>query len=235
MIQLNLLPDVKLEYIKTQRQRRLVVSVSGIVTIVSIALLVAFLVVGLAQRKHLSDLSRDISSEAHSLQQQPDITKVLTVQNQLESLSSLHADKPAASRLFDNYLNEITPGNVSISSFHIDFTQDTATITGTADSLSSVNKYVDTLKFTTYTSSNNSSASSAFSNVVLSSFGLNGSTSSAQAATYTISLSYDKNIFDITEMVKLSIPNLVTTRSELAQPDDLFKAAPATNTSGGTQ
>jgi Tfp pilus assembly protein PilN len=229
MIQLNLLPDVKLEYIKAQRSRRLVFGVSILVTAASVALLLLLLSVDGLQKKHLNDLSNDISSESSQLQKKPNINKILTVQNQLQSLTALHAGKPAASRLFD-YLNELTPANVNITDLKIDFTQQTANITGTADTLSNVNKYVDTLKFTTYTSGGDSTKTAAFSNIVLSTFSLNtGSQDPTQAANYTIDLSYDQNIFDITQNIKLVVPNLVTTRSQLDQPTDLFKAPPATN------
>ena len=65
---------------------------------------------------------------------------------------------------------------------------------------------------------------------MLSSFGLSQRRQDqSQAANYTITLAYDKNIFDITQNSKLSVPNLVTTRSQIDQPTDLFKAPPATN------
>lgn len=238
MIQLNLLPDVKLEYIKAQRQRRMVLTMSVLVSAAAIAILVLMLVVDLAQKKHLSDLTKDIKNESGKLEGEPQIGKILTVQNQLESLTALHASKPAASNLF-NYLNAVTPANVAITSFNVDFTQNTAIITGTANALSSVNTYVDTLKFTTYTTDSSTTPTKAFSNIVLSSFGLNSggsSTQVAQAASYTINLSYDKPIFDITQKVNLSVPSETTTRSALAQPTDLFQSAPSNpaNPNGGT-
>lgn len=230
MIELNLLPDIKLEYIKTQRARRLTLTVAVLVTIASIALLVLLLGVDGLQKKHLNDLNRDISSETGQLQHKPNINRILTVQNQLESLTALHAAKPAASRLF-SYLDQVTPAQIDINDFTIDFTQQTATITGTADALSSVNQYIDTLKFTTYTTGSNTTATKAFSNIVLSSFGLGSG--GGNKANYSITLSYDKNIFDTTQTVTLSVPQLVTTRSELNQPTDLFKAAPTTTTGTG--
>lgn len=235
MIQLNLLPDVKMEYIRAQRARRLVFTVSILATIASVGLLLLLLTVSGLQKKHLNDLSKDISSEGKQLQREPNISKILTVQNQLQSLTSLHSSKPAGARLF-GYLNDVTPAKVNISDFKIDFTQQTATITGTSDSLSDVNKYADTLKFTTYTTSDNSSKTPAFSNIVLSSFSLNtGSQAASQAANYTITLSYDPAIFDITKDVKLLVPVLVTTRSQLDQPTDLFQAAPTTPTTPTTK
>lgn len=232
MIQLNLLPDVKLEYIKTERSRRLVLSVSFLVAAVAVVLLLLLLSVDGLQKKHLSDLTKDINSESTKLQNEPQISKILTVQNQLQSLTSLHAQEPAASRVFD-YLNQVTPADVSISDFKIDFTQQTATITGTAANLADVNQYVDTLKYTTYTTGDGSQAQPAFSNIVLSSFSLNGSQDSSQAANYAIALSYKPDIFDITKDVKLSVPKVTTTHLTISQPvTDLFKAAPAT-TKGG--
>jgi Tfp pilus assembly protein PilN len=236
MIQLNLLPDVKLYYIKAQRQRRLVISISVLVTAGAIALLLLLLSVNGLQKKHLSDLTKDINKENSQLQHKSNITKILTVQDQLQSLTPLHDAKPAAARLFDN-LNQVTPASVSITTFNIDFTQQTATITGTSDSLSNVNQYVDTLKFITYTTGDsNSKATPAFNNVVLSSFGLNtGAKDASQAASYTITLSYDKTIFDITQKVELTVPTATTTRSQVSQPSDLFKTTPTAPTTGGAR
>jgi hypothetical protein len=232
MIELNLLPDVKLEYIKTERQQRLVTSIAVLVSLLSIVLLVALLAIDGLQKKHLSDLTTNIKSESSQLQNEPQIDKILTVQNQLSSLTSLHSSEPAAARLF-TYLNEVTPVSVNITSFNIDFTQETATITGTADTLSSVNQYVDTLKTTTYTSGSNSTTQPAFNDVVLSSFGVSSSTTDpAQVASYSITLSYDKNIFDITQTINLTVPSTTTTRNTSTQSTDLFKSAPSSSAQG---
>lgn len=236
MIQFNLLPDVKLEYIKAQRTRHMVTGVSIIVSLVAAGLLLALLGANLLQKKHLNDLSRDIASQTTKLQNEPQIDKILTVQNQLQSLTALHTGKPAASHLFD-YLNQLTPNAVAISNLTIDMTQQTATITGTADALSSVNQYVDTLKFTTYTTGSGGSSSSntkAFSNVVLSSFGRSSDNTNGKPASYSITLNYDKTIFDNTQEVKLVVPRLTTTRSELERPSDLFQPGPAAPSSAAS-
>ncbi len=235
MIQLNLLPDVKLFYMKAQRQRRLVMSACVLVTGGAVVLLLLLLSVNGLQKKHISDLTKDISKENSQLENKPDIDKVLTVQNQLQSLTELHDQKPAAARVFE-YLNQVTPASVSITTLSVDFTQDTATITGTSDSLSNVNKYVDTLKYITYTTDDSTKPLPAFNNVVLSSFGLNtGAKDASQAASFTITLSYDKTIFDNTQKVKLTVPSATTTRSQVTQPSDLFKPTPTTPTTGGSR
>ena len=228
MIQFNLLPDVKMEYIRAQRVRRLVVSASLLVSALSILVLVLLLSVDGLQRKHLNDLQRDIKSETAVLQGKPNINTILTVQNQLQSLTALHNGKPAATRLFD-YLNQLTPASVAITTFSIDYTQYTVSVTGTADSLSSVNQFVDTLKLTNYSTSGSSGTNPAFSNVVLSAFSLNtGTTDASQAANYTITVSYDKSIFDITQKITLNVPT-VTTRAQIQNPSDLFKGASGGN------
>jgi len=235
-MQLNLLPAVKMEYIKAQRSRRLVTSVSTIVTIVALVLLLLLLSVSGLQKKHLSDLNKDITSESQKLKGEPQINKMLTVQNQLGALTQLHAQEPAASEVF-SYLNQVTPSSASITNFNIDFTKQTATITGTSANLANVNQYVDTLKHATYTTKSNNNAQPAFGNIVLSSFSLNTDTSDpSQAANYTITLSYDPNIFDVTQNVKLTVPKITTTRLTLEgqTPTDLFKAPPTTSSSTTT-
>lgn len=226
MIQLNLLPDVKLEYIKSQREHGLVIAVSALAVIISLGILVLNIGFGQLQKKHLNDVSADIISKSHKLQSQPQITKILTVQNQLKSLTSLHDSKPASDRMF-GYLNQLTPVEVSISSLDTDFTTQTVTITGSAKALSDVNRYVDTLKFTNYTSKSVTTATRAFSNVVLTSFSVtSGSTTNSQPANYSITLNYDPIIFTTTDTVKLNVLSQVTTRSEISQPNNLFEATP---------
>jgi hypothetical protein len=237
MIQLNLLPAIKQDYIKAQHQRRLVISVSVLVSAVAIVILLVLLTINLAQKKHLSDLNNDITNESQTLKSEPNINTILTVQNQLESLTTLHSAKPDASKLFSSYLNELTPATVAITELNVDFTQNIITITGTSNALSSINQYIDTFKKTTYTTNSNKSSSPAFSNVVLSSFGLAANPQDPNdAASYTITLNFDKNIFNNTQNATLSVPN-ITTRADINQPTDLFIAPTKTNasTSGSTQ
>lgn len=226
MIQLNLLPDVKMQYLKAQRTRRLVTTVVVLCAAVSLVILLLLLSADGLQKKHMKDLANDIDSETHQLQNEPQINRMLTVQNQLESLTGLHAKKPAADRLFV-YLNESTPKNVFINDLTVDFGARTIAITGTSGSLANVNTYIDSLKHATFTIGKSKSSKPAFSNIVLTSFGLNTSSQNAgQAANYTINLDYDQTIFNITQNVQLSVPNENITRLNTGQPTDIFQAAP---------
>lgn len=222
MVQFNLLPDIKLEYIKARRMKRLVVGASIIVGSLALAIfLLLFLGVNVVQKRHLDNLDRDIASNISQLQATPDINKVLTIQNQLNSITALHTQKPAASRYVD-YLRQVTPSKATISQSMIDFELGTITISGTADSLKTVNKYADTLKFTTYDVDGNDNQQPAFSQVVLVGFG-----ASNDGASYQFSLKFNPEIFDNTKTIALTVPDIISTRSETEKPSDLFKELPA--------
>lgn len=228
MIELNLLPEVKQDYIKAERARRLVITISVIMTAASVGLLLLLLSVSGLQKKNINDLSDDISNATKTLKEKPQIAKILTVQNQLVKLSSLHDQKPVVAN-FLTYLNQITPAGVDISELSLDLTTQTAKIVGSTDNLSSVNKYVDTLKFTTYTVDGDDTPQKAFSNVVLSSFSIspdNGN-NKTKPASYTITFNYDPIILDNTQKTTLTVPKLTTTRSSSGSPGELF-----TNTGG---
>lgn len=229
MIQLNLLPDVKLEFIKAQRMRRMVLTISILAATGALALLIILFSFGMLQKKHLNDLGDDIQSSSNTLKKKPEIDKILTVQNQLSKLTELHDKKPASSRLL-NYLNQLTPSQISLNALNVTYTENTVSISGKADAISNVNQYIDTLKFTSFVvSGDEESTGPAFSDVVMESFSLKsdaGSSAEGKPASFTIKATYDPNLFDITKSVKLSVPKQVTTRSEISQPTDLFQAAP---------
>lgn len=218
MIQFNLLPDVKVQYLKARRQKHLVMMVSTVVIIAAVVFLIILTTTlfGL-QRKNISDLTTDIEIATNELQNTPDLSKILTVQNQLNSLPQLHDDKPVASRVF-SYIDQATPSNVSIARLNVNFESNTMRISGSADSLETVNKFIDTLKFTEYTVNGDDATELAFSNVVLNNFGRDSNN-----ASYTIEVSFDSVIFSQLKEVALKVPNIVTSRSNTAQPTVLFE------------
>jgi len=216
MIQFNLLPDIKLEFMRAERTKRVVVVVASVVTAVSlvIMLVLAFFVFGV-QQKYIHDLTADITTDSKNLKATKDLDKILTVQNQLNSLSALHDQEVDTTRVFP-FIKELTPTEASIGSLNINFDEQTMSITGSANSLGTINKFVDTLKFTNY--KHGDTKAQAFSEVVLSSFGR-----ADKGASYTITLKYDPLIFDVKENIELVVPDKVTTRSETEKPSALFE------------
>jgi len=226
MIQLNLLPDVKSKYIKAERTKRLVFATSLIISIVAIVivLILAGVVYG-AQKYKLNNLNTNINSNINKLQNVNGLSKILTIQDQLNVLSSLHAQKPVTSRIFD-FLPQITPSNVQISSLDLNFTTSSIEFNGSASSIADVNQFVDTLIFTKYKTDQDQSEKSAFSQVVLTSFSINGNN-----ATYSINLNFDPEIFSSNNnVINLVVPKITSTRSETEQPGALFQTPTNSNT-----
>ena len=214
MIQFNLLPDVKQDFMKAQAMKRLMVSVSFLASVIAIGVLViAFSTVYVVQKKVISDLGHDIAVENKALHDSANLSDILTVQSQLNSLSSLNTQKPVASRMF-GYLSQVTPTDATISDLRVDFVADTMTVNGNAPSLDVVNTFVDSLKFTNYTVKGSSDSSPAFSSVVLSSF-----SRSAKAATYAVTFSFDPAIFDTENEITLTVGSA----SAGTQPSIIFK------------
>jgi len=217
MIQFNLLPDVKLEYVRAQRTKRMVITSALMAAGTAfIIFLLLFLVVNVVQSKNIRDLDADITTYNNKLKNTPELAKVLTIQNQLAVLPDLHSEKPAASRTFQ-YLQQLIPVDVTISEITIDYTANTIAVNGQAKSLDKVNMLVDTLKFTTYTEGTTKDKK-AFSDVVMSEF-----TKTPTATTYGITASFDPVIFDNAVNPKLIVPKLNSTRSVIEQPTELFK------------
>ncbi len=219
MVQFNLLPDVKMQYVKTKRMQQLIILVSGLVITGSLVILILmFMVVKVFQTKHLSDVNKDIKKYSNQIKGKTDITKILTIQNQLNSLTGLHNQKPVASRLY-GYIGQVTPTQITISGYNIDFDAHTIQITGGADTIISINTFVDTLKFTTYNNGDSTNSAPAFSSVVLSSF-----SKTDKGAQYTINMNFDSKIFDGNSTPTLVVPpGKITTRSTTEKPQDLFK------------
>jgi Tfp pilus assembly protein PilN len=216
MIQLNLLPDIKVTYIKAKKAKRMVIGIAVLAVAVSLTLLVVMASAAVFQKKHISDLNKDIKSYETNLQSTDDLAKILTIQNQLNSLPGLYEQRPVTSRLF-GYVQATTPTQVSIAKLTLDFSESSLSVEGTADSLESVNRYVDTLKFTTFTVKDSDEKKNAFTNVILSSFNRD-----SKAAVYTVTFNFEPMIFDSSKEVTLNVPKTITTRSETELPSGVF-------------
>lgn len=213
MIQFNLLPDIKLEYIRARRAKRLVMLVSFLVAGASVAIcLVLFFTVNILQKQHLNNLSKDINRDSKKLQEIEDLDKILTIQNQLSKLTELHDGKVITSRL-NGYVTQVTPQNVSYAEIEVEISDTTMRFKGSADSLKSINQFVDTLKFTKY-KIDGQDEKNAFSEVVLADFGRDD-----KGASYEIKLKYDPEIFNSqNKLNQLIVPNIITTRSVTEKP-----------------
>jgi hypothetical protein len=124
MLQLNLLPDVKKEFLKAQRQRNLVMTscILSILVAGGIALALGLFLIGQQVEKNIQmgyvERDKDVIEEAQEKRQ---LNEYLTIQNQLSQVDSLKESQLIYSRLFDflQQLNPAEPNGVELSSVRI--------------------------------------------------------------------------------------------------------------------
>lgn len=170
MIQFNLLPDIKIEYIKAKRMKRLVAFVSVIVSSVCIVFFVIiFLLVNVWQKQQMKNLEDKTIELTNKLKETEDIDDILTVQSQLRSIDGLHEQKPTLSKFF-KYMEMMKPESVIISSRQLVFAENKVVISGTAPSIEVVREFIDTLKYSEYKLAENAEPAKLFERVELSAF-----------------------------------------------------------------
>lgn len=245
-LQFNLLPDVKQEYLKAQRTKRTVIAISFIASAVSLFILLLMITtVYVVNKKQLSDANKQIDHYSDQLKGIDNLDKILTVQNQLKSVSSLHQSKHITSRLY-TYLPQLTPTTVCLGKVTLDLQANTLTIDGSADSLKSVNVFIDTLKFTKYAVDGKDSGRNAFTSVLETQFGLNSANAGSSTndcggkpaiASYTLNVQFDQALFSNGQSVALEVPKgKSTTRSVIDDPsNDLFNGQTSTNSNQNSQ
>ncbi len=135
MIEINLIPDVKLELLKARRVRTNVISLSILTTIVAAGVVVVmglYVFVGQTVAESLADAA--IKKESQRLEEVDDLSKILTIQNQLSNIADLHDEKRLSSRIFDVIDATVPTGAnaITISRLSLDGETNTISIEGEA-------------------------------------------------------------------------------------------------------
>lgn len=147
MIEINLLPNVKRELLKTRAMRNRVISISFLVGGASIAAVVVLALILGSQIAAESVQNGVIKDRNDKLMAVEDLNKVVTIQNQLTKINEQHSGKKINSRVFDvvTAVNPVAPNNVSFSDIKVNPESKTITLEGSA-----VNGYsaLETLKKT---------------------------------------------------------------------------------------
>jgi hypothetical protein len=205
MIELNLLPDIKQEFVQARRQKRVVIAAMIFTSIASVALVVLlgfYAMAGQSLRQSLADSA--IASKSKELKSQKNLVRDLTIQNQLSSLSQLHEAKPAYERLFDylKILNPESPNNISISKVTIATTPDstnTLVIEGSAKDYQAVTVFKDTLDNAQLNyvdpDTKEKIKTPLFTTVTISDTGIGKDSSGKEVASFKATLVYEPNAF----------------------------------------
>ncbi len=129
MIEVNLVPDVKLELLKAQRQQRLVISGSILIAIASVGLVVLLSVYAFGVQTVQDSLAdNSIETEAERLYEIEGLSKSLTLQAQLATLTDVEAEKNISSRLFDILSVVIPQGSNRVDISRLNLDTETGTI-----------------------------------------------------------------------------------------------------------
>ena len=147
MIEINLLPNVKRELLKTRAMRNRVISISFLVGGASIATVVVLALILGSQFAAEAVQGGVIKDRNDKLMAVEDLNKVVTIQHQLTKINEQHSRKKLNSRIFDvvTAVNPVAPNNVSFSDIKVNPESKTITLEGSA-----VNGYsaLETLKKT---------------------------------------------------------------------------------------
>lgn len=224
MIQLNLLPDIKKEFINAQKTRAVVMSSSILVTIVAVGLAVLmFVYVTFLQQLQITLATNDIKEKDKQLNSVQDLSKYLTIQNQLAALPELHASKGVYSRLlsFLPVLNPNAPNNVALTKLQLVALDKQVNFTGSTASFESLNVFVDTLRNAEVAykdSSAQQQKSKMFESIMVQNSNidrLNGKSS----VSFTVIAQYVEPAFDAHNTdVTASVPNIKTSQSVTESP-----------------
>lgn len=147
MIEINLLPNVKRELLKTRAMRNRVISISFLMGGASIAAVVVLALILGSQIAAEAVQNGVIKDRNDKLMAVEDLNKVVTIQHQLTKINEQHSGKKLNSRIFDvvTAVNPVAPNNVSFSDIKVNPESKTITLEGSA-----VNGYsaLETLKKT---------------------------------------------------------------------------------------
>ncbi len=240
MIQLNLLPDVKKEFLKAQQTKNAVISGAVLVSIIAagVVALLATTVYG-AQSVFISNLKKEITSNHQTVAEKQEINKYLAIQSQLKAVDEASANRSVYARWFEflPQLNPKPPFNITL--YNADITKEgtTARLLGSGTNFEVVNNFKNTLEnaklvyvgadgvkvekplFTSI-----DSGSPSISNV-------NGQT----VATFEFTLVFEQEAFSLSTLdPKIEVPKLTTSDGDQNAPKELFGAQP-TETPGSLQ
>ena len=245
MIEINLIPNVKRELLKAQRIRSRVIAGSiliGSLSSVVVVLLALYVFTFQYAQGALAD--SEITKQSNILKSVEDLSKTLTIQNQLTKISLLNSSKKIDSRIFD-VLNAIippAPNDIQISSLEISSDSGSVAIDGEAgNGYAAVEVFRKTLEganvsYKTYSSTDNLVTPLA-SSISTSSTSYGENAAGKKVLRFSISFQYAPELLSPTSKnVSIVVPAVKNaTDSYLGLPKSIFvnPAKDITSTGGG--
>lgn len=239
MIEINLIPDVKQQLINAQRMRTTVISLAIIIGIVTLGIVVVLAVYSYGvQTVRSSILDGQIDEDAKKLSAFEDLSKTLTIQNQLALLPDTHADKKISSRMFDVLAKIIppSPNDVQFSNFVVDTSEQTVTIEGQAkNSYAAVEVFKKTISAAeiVYVVDGEDRTTPLATDISTGEMSYGEDSSGTRVLRFTLSFGYADELFDSSATdVRIRITNQGNaTDSYLGVPESIF-VDPASDVEG---
>lgn len=200
MIQINLLPDVKQEYLRTQQIKHAVIVIAVLVSIVSLGIAaLLFIYVQVVQPQYQKAVQNDIDQGIEELKNKPDAQRLVTVQGVLEQISSVKDQQQVLSRTFA-YLREFTPRNVSYTRINVALDTNTITLAGGAESYEQAHILANHLKSAqmTYRQNDAEQTITPYANVVFANLSKAEEATDSRPVTFEISFQFDPILFNPT-------------------------------------
>jgi len=197
MVQINLLPDVKKEYLGAQQSKHAFLIGAILASVVSLAILgLLFAYVQIAQPRHLSNLQSDIDSGIAQMKEVPDSVEMVTVQGALEQLPGLQDKKNITSRLF-TYINGVTPRDVSYAEVKLDLTTSTLSLRGDTTDYEQANVLANNLKSAqlTFTENDAENTIKPFTQVVFTNLGRAEQAQTTRNVSFQVDMQVDLTLF----------------------------------------
>lgn len=232
MIEINLIPDVKQELLRAQRVRAIVISSSILTAIIAGSLIVLLLVYiyGVQSIRHYA-LDEEIKKQDAQLSKVEDLSKILTIQNQLAKMNELNANKKIDSRVFDVLSAVVPPNSVQISKVDVNNETSTITLEGQAIAFDKMEIFKKTLDsaMIVYTKDGEEQEVKLASTLDTGNISYGSNANNEKVIVFTLTFEYPEELFtpEISQLaIKLSVNGNVTD-SYLGIPRSIF-TTPAT-------
>lgn len=208
MIQINLLPDVKRDYLKAQQTKHTVIVLASLLSIAALALVgLLFSYVRLVQPQHLSNLQNDIDDNVTRQREYPDGVEMVTVQGVLDQIGPIQDKKLITSRLF-GYVINFTPKDVVYSSISYDSSTQTISLSGQTVNHEKANELANNIKSAKFTSGSDDQEEEIkpFSGLVFNSLASGEDADDGRNVSFSITFQIDTILFNqATKNGKLSV------------------------------
>jgi len=229
MIEINLVPDVKQELLRAQSMRAAVISGAILTSIIAgaVVVLLALYVYGV-QTVRSGLVSDEIKTQYKTLSEVKDLSKVLTIQNQLAKMSELNDSKKIDSRIFSVVSAVVppAPNEVQISQIDINAADGIISFEGQTRAYDSMEVFKKTLDsaIIVYQEDGEEQTVKLAATLDTSDVSYGENASGEKVLMFTISFEYPEELFspaikDVT--IKLSVNGNVTD-SYLGIPRSIF-------------